>query len=171
MLHHISIPARDPAHVAAVLAALMKGRSFPFPGPLDGAFMALNGDAQGTAIEVYPETTLLVPGADEAPVVFTPGAAASHGAFHALLSVPTDRAAIEAIGAREGWRTKFCGRGVPGAPPAFHLIEFWIENRVLLELVTPDIVEEYTRSMQFDSMETVTQARIAATRGIEGTFA
>ena len=32
MIHHISISARDPEHVAAVLAELMDGRVFPFPG-------------------------------------------------------------------------------------------------------------------------------------------
>lgn len=162
MLHHISIPARDPAHVATVIAALLNGRSFPFPGPLDGAFIAVSGDGVGTAIEVYPEATALVPGSGEAPVAFTGGAPASHGAFHALLSVPVDRATVEAIGAREGWRTKFLGRGAPGQPPVFHLYEFWIENRVMLELVTPDLVEEYTRYMQIGQLEAATQARMAA---------
>ena len=38
MIHHISIPAKNPEHVAKVLAELMGGQSHPF-GPLDGAFM------------------------------------------------------------------------------------------------------------------------------------
>ena len=33
MIRHVSIPARDPRHVAAVLAELMQGRAYPFPGP------------------------------------------------------------------------------------------------------------------------------------------
>ena len=37
-----------------VLAELMGGKCFPF-GPLEGAFMAASGDANGTMIEVYPE--------------------------------------------------------------------------------------------------------------------
>ena len=40
MIHHVSIPARDPKHVAEVLAEVMGGRCVPF-GPLEGAFMAL----------------------------------------------------------------------------------------------------------------------------------
>ena len=32
MIHHVSISARDPKHVADVLAELMKGRAYPFPG-------------------------------------------------------------------------------------------------------------------------------------------
>ena len=43
MIHHVSIPARDPQHVATVLAELMGGKCHPF-GPLEGAFMAASGD-------------------------------------------------------------------------------------------------------------------------------
>ncbi len=32
MIHHVSIPARDPRRVSAVLAELMGGKSYPFPG-------------------------------------------------------------------------------------------------------------------------------------------
>ena len=31
MIHHVSISARDPKHVAEVLAELMKGRAIRFP--------------------------------------------------------------------------------------------------------------------------------------------
>src|SRR6516165_12781159 len=54
MIHHVSIPAREPQHVAEVLAELMGGNCFPF-GPLEGAFMAASGDGHGSMIEVYPE--------------------------------------------------------------------------------------------------------------------
>jgi hypothetical protein len=65
MIHHVSIPAREPQHVAEVLAELMGGKCFPF-GPLEGAFMAASGDAHGTMIEVYPErATLDIPDRDE----------------------------------------------------------------------------------------------------------
>ena len=61
MIHHVSIPARAPRHVAEVLAELMNGKCVPFR-PFEGAFMAANGDANGTLIEVYPErTTLTIP--------------------------------------------------------------------------------------------------------------
>lgn len=141
----------------------MNGRAFPFAGPLPGAYIAMSGDACGTMIEVYPETISIVPGqGDEQQAVFTPGAPASYGSFHALIAVPTDRATIERIGAREGWRTKFFGRGAPGQPPAFHLLEFWVENRIMLELAPPDLVSEYTSVMQIDRMEALMQRRMAA---------
>jgi hypothetical protein len=69
MIHHVSIPAREPQHVAEVLAELMNGKCVPF-GPLEGAFMAASGDANGTMFEVYPErATLDIPDRDD-QVVF-----------------------------------------------------------------------------------------------------
>lgn len=150
MIHHVSIPARDPKHVAQVLAELMGGRAFPFSGPLPGAHMALSGDAQGTMIEVYPTQVVMAPGqADQEQVVYTPTETAPQFApFHVLVSTPLSRAAVETIGLREGWRTRFFGRAAPGKPPAFHVIEFWVENRILFEVVTEGMAAEYAAYMQ-----------------------
>ena len=60
-----------------------------------------------------------------------------------LLSVPRETEEVEQIGAREGWRAKTFGRGVPGHKPSFHVIEFWLENRLLIEVATPAMAEEY----------------------------
>ena len=53
-----------------------------------------------------------------------------------------DRATIERIGAREGWRTEHHWRG-PKGMKIFELYEVWVENRIMLELVTPDMVPAY----------------------------
>lgn len=163
MIHHISIPARDPVRVAAVLAEILDGRDFPFSGPLPGARMAMSGDANGTMIEVYQDTMTLVPGDGDGPVVFTPAPATGYVGFHALISVPLGRDAIERIGAREGWRTKFLGRGAPGQNPVFHLLEFWVENRIMLELAPADMVSDYTNYMQIDRIDAIMRERMAAT--------
>ena len=76
MIHHVSIPARDPRHVAEVLAELMNGKCLPF-GPLEGAFMAASGDEHGTMIEVYPEEATLEVPANDDQVVFGKQAAPS----------------------------------------------------------------------------------------------
>lgn len=162
MIHHISIPARDPLRVAAVLAELMNGRDFPFAGPLPGARMAVSGDPHGTMIEVYPETIALAPGADEAQVVFARATPAAYVGFHALMSVPLSRAEVERIGAREGWRTKFFGRGAPGKPPVFHLLEFWVENRIMFELAPADLLPEYTDYMQIERLDQIMRGHVRA---------
>ncbi len=154
MIHHFSIPARDPATVAGVLAELIGGRAYRFPGPLPGAAMAVSGDRHGTMIEIYPESVVMTPGEGEGPIVYRDMPAdRPHAAFHALLSVPHDRAAIECIGNGAGWRTKFFSRAAPGLPPVFHVIEVWVENRVLLEVVPADMIEVYETYMQIERMD------------------
>jgi hypothetical protein len=143
MIHHVSIPAREPRHVAEVLAELMNGRCLPF-GPLEGAFMATSGDANGTMIEVYPEhMTLDIPDRDDQVVFVENPAPPQTWPFHVLLSVPREAEEVERIGAREGWRAKTFGRGMQGHKPFFHVIEFWLENRLLIEVATPAMAREY----------------------------
>jgi hypothetical protein len=144
VIHHVSIPARDPQHVAQVLAELFGGYAGPFVGPMPGAWVVYQEDGHGTGIEVYGERTLLVPGEGDAMGAVRLGEAPHAVAFHALISVKVDRATIESIGAREGWRTRHFWRG-PGAARLFELYEFWIENRVMLELVTQDMIPAYVK--------------------------
>ena len=95
MIHHVSISARAPQHVAEVLAELMNGRAYPFPGGIADSFMAVSSDDDGAMIEVYPETVTLRPGTDDSQVVSgntqgEPG----YAPFHILLSVPLDRDSV-----------------------------------------------------------------------------
>ncbi len=154
MIHHVSLPARDPQHVAAVLAELIGGRAYPFRGPLPGAWMALQGDAHGTLIEVYPETTLLRPGEGERRIPFaTSPTAPGYFGWHVNLSVALERDAIERIGARENWQTMLYGAAPPGKPAVFHVIQFWVENRTLVELITPSMLADYLRLARFATFE------------------
>ena len=138
MIHHISISARDPQRVARVIAELWRAEALSFP-PLPGAFIVIAGDSHGTAIEVSPLGLELTPGEgdqevqaslSEAPSPFT--------ATHAALSVPLSEARIKEIAARESWRAETFDRG-----RAFRLVEFWVENRLLLELLPPEMAQRY----------------------------
>jgi hypothetical protein len=149
MIHHISMPANEPKHVAEVLAELMDGRCYPFI-PVPDSFMAVSGDEHGTMIEVYPaDMTLEVQGMPKRK----PGHTLERGAFHVLLSVPLSVEKIEAIGKREGWTTAFLGRGVPGQKPFFHLVEMWVENHFMLEVVPQDMLAEYENLIRFETLE------------------
>lgn len=145
MIHHVSIGVRDPEHVANVLAELMGGYAGPFLGPISGAWVAYADDEHGTGIEVYPERTSLAPGAGDDMVVVGQQDAPAHVAFHVLLSVKVDRATIERIGEREGWRTAHLWRGPNPQVRLFELYEFWVENRIMFELATPDMIPAYAR--------------------------
>jgi hypothetical protein len=145
MIHHVSIPARNPEHVARVLGELLGGYVGPFVGPISGAWVAYADDGHGTGFEVYPERTALVPGEDDQQGGAVLRDAPVAVAFHALVSVKVDRAAIERIGAREGWRTRHFWRGPSPEVRLFELYEFWVENRVMLELATEDMLAAYTK--------------------------
>jgi hypothetical protein len=155
MIHRISIPARDPRHVASVLAELFRGRVYPSVAP--GSYMAVAGDAHGTTIEVTPASTALEFGKDDAGAVFvdtgTTGDGRPAAGFHALLSVPREPDDIERIGTREGWRTQYLGRGVPGQPPRFYVFELWVENRLMLELVPNSMTGPYRRAVEFAALD------------------
>jgi hypothetical protein len=138
MIHHISIAAREPERVAAVLAELFGGYSFPFP-PFPGAYIALPGDTLGTAVEVLPLGDELAPGGDGEQVVSRRNEQpSSYTATHAAISVPVSEARIKQIAAREGWRAETFDRA-----GVFGLVEFWIENRLLVELLPPDKQGDY----------------------------
>jgi len=68
--------------------------------------------------------------------------------FHVLLSVPLESDEIERIGERQGWRAKTFGRGMQGQKPLFHVIEFWLENRLMIEVVSPAMAREYERFLK-----------------------
>lgn len=138
MIHHISISAKDPQRVASVIAELWQTQFLPFP-PFPGSFIVILNDGHGTAIEVTPMGTELMPGQDIQEV--QSGINASPSAFtatHAALSVPVSEARIREIAAREGWQTGIFDRG-----PAFQVVEFWLEDRMLIELLTPAMAQRY----------------------------
>lgn len=143
MLHHLSISADNPARVAHVLAELCNGKAAPFP-PHPGSFMAIAMDEYGTMIEVYPTETELMPGFGAEQVTFSSNAFASpFTATHLALSVPLSQEQIEHIAAREGWRAVRCNRD-----GFFDVIEFWVENKLMVELLTPQMAAKYVEFMQ-----------------------
>jgi hypothetical protein len=145
VIHHVSIPARDVSHVAKVLSELTGWKARPFLGPVPGAIMLLAEDGNGTGVEIYPDGTIMSPREGDDQCRFGRDEAPTHFPFHFLLSLDTDRATVQRIGDREGWRTLNCWRGPP-QHPVFELIEFWIENRVMIEIATPDMLPNYVRT-------------------------
>ena len=137
MIHHLSIPAQDPARVAGVLAELFGGASIAFP-PVPGAFMAVAMDSHGTAVEVYPADAALSPGGPVGASLGRTNRPVPFGAVHFALSIDREIAEIERIAAREGWACHTCDRGGD-----FGVVELWIENRFMVELLPPAFAAQY----------------------------
>jgi hypothetical protein len=140
LIFHASIPADDPERVARVLGELLGGGYSPFHVGRH-SFMARGGvdDEHGTGIEVYPRDEVLVPGTGQDEMVQQ-----SHldnppryGCFHMAIGTNLSKDEIIVIGKREGWRALYCSRG------SFDVVEFWIENSLMIEFLDPDMQAQY----------------------------
>ncbi|PSB26486.1 hypothetical protein [Stenomitos frigidus] len=147
MFHHISVAVKDPQHVATVLAEILCGRAVPFP-PNPGSYMALAGDEFGTLIEFYPIGSELIPDSYQGQAGFQINQNRARYTFvHAALSVPASLEEIERIGDREGWRVFLANRD-----GLFDVIEFWVENWLMLELLTPIMTPKYLQALNPETL-------------------
>jgi hypothetical protein len=142
MLFHMSIAADDPRHVASVIAELWDGRAVPFPPVSDDGWIALSGDERGTALEVYPQGTVLRESESDADAYGEASGTDRFTATHGAIATSLGRDAVLAIAEREGWPAKYRKRG-----GLFGVIELWIEGRQMMEVLTPEMQAEYLAAM------------------------
>ncbi len=138
MIFHASIDAAEPLRVAEFLASLWDGHVSPFPPVAAGSWIVMAGDERGSAIEVYPLGTELVeiPGDADAGSINRPGLRGS--ATHLAIATDLTREAVVAMAAAEGWIAKYRSRD-----GLFGVMEVWIEDRLMLEVLTPEMQAEY----------------------------
>ena len=140
MIHHISLDAKNPKHVATVLAEILGGQVVPAPPNFrPDSWFILSGDQHGTMVEVLPLGTELWPQDDEAG--FRAGVTTPYVPAHAYISVAVSAETLQQIGKREGWMVRHCDRG------PFDLVELWIENRQLIEFAPPEMSAKYVALM------------------------
>lgn len=136
MLFHASIPAADPARVAHVLAALWRGEAMAFP-PVPGAQVVFAGDERATTLEIYPLDRTLAPSADGVAISRRDGEAGYVG-DHVAIASPLTIGEIEAVARAAGWRAQVASRG-----GIFDVVEVWLENRYMVEVLTPEMQADY----------------------------
>jgi hypothetical protein len=69
-----------------------------------------------------------------------------NGPFHAAVATPLSIEEVEDIGRKYGCHTSLCHRG-----PYFRVIEFWVDNCLMLEMLTPEMQAEYQASITPDN--------------------
>ena len=146
MLYHVSIEADDPCQVAAVLAEIFGGFAAPFPSVIEGSWVALADDDRGTMIEVYPRGTELHQGEGADGAFGMLGAHRRHNPVHMAMATNLDIEQVYAIAEREGWPVKYCRRG-----DRFGVIELWIEDCQMVEVLTPEMQREYLATITVDN--------------------
>ncbi|MEM8854689.1 MAG: hypothetical protein AAGD34_13390 [Pseudomonadota bacterium] len=138
-LLHVSISAEQPERVATCLAQLMGGKAMPFP-PFPDCWIAFAERDDGTAIEVYPITHTLHAGASQiACAVGEPDASPTF--VHAAIASPLAEADIIALVTHHTWPARTCDRG------PFQCVEVWLEGRLLLEVLDPQMLRDYRAGM------------------------
>lgn len=156
MIFHISMPAHEPERVAKVVAELWGGEAFPFlPMARNGSWVAFAGDDRGSAIEFYPRGAEISPSTEDYPTGFTVTVneaaanavdeAAGRSATHAAVFSPLSQDEIVALAQREGWLGRYAQRG------RFHVVEFWLENAIMLEVLTEDLKQEYLATQTLEA--------------------
>lgn len=153
MLFHMSIAASDPKHVAEVFAELWGGEAFPFPPVSDNGWIAVAGDARGSAVEVYPADVVLREADGDADAYGEVTGQVAYTATHGAIATALDLDAVMAIAAREGWPAKYRKRG-----GMFGVVELWIEGRQMMEILTPSMQDEYVTAMSFDTWRAIRDA-------------
>jgi len=139
MMIHASIPADEPERVARVIAELWRGTSSPFPVGVPNAYVARAGDDRGTQIEVGPRGIEAIPGKEKIELKTNPSPS-PYTEVHLNIASPLSEAEILAIAKREGWTARVCDRG-----GFFKLIEFWLENKFMLEVMNDHEWERYKK--------------------------
>jgi hypothetical protein len=138
MIFHLSADADDPKRAAELVAELWGGRAYPFPPIGVGSWVAMAGDDRNTTFEFYARGTQLRPGEGDAEGIVALAEAAPYGASHAAIATALSVEAVKAVAARYGAPAKVCVRG-----GLFGVIEVWIEERFMLEVLTPEMQAQY----------------------------
>jgi hypothetical protein len=144
MIFHFSIAADDPKRTATMLAELWRGEALPFPMLGKGSWVAHAGDDRRSSIEVYPRGLALYRGERYGDLREEPGP--RNGPFHAAVATPLSIEEVEEIGRRYDCATRVCQRG-----PWFRVIEFWVDDCLMLEMLTPEMQEEYQRNLTLEN--------------------
>ena len=150
MIFHSSITASDPERVARVIAELWRGTARKAPPGMfdDKCYVAFALDDRGTQMEVFPHDFAFVLRSKVNEVKeFDPrrGAAAGLTATHYAIATPLSEKEVHAIAEREGWEHGTHHRDVPGG--GYGVIEVWLENRQMLEVLTADMQHQYAQTM------------------------
>ncbi|HEY9735505.1 MAG TPA: hypothetical protein V6D06_04455 [Trichocoleus sp.] len=123
----IWIAVDRPKQAAAALAAVFGGQVKPLAS-LPGAFTVTAGNSADITFEVCPT------GSEWGSTTAGPSGENAFTVSSTALPTPINRQQVEQVAAQEGWAALYCGQ-----VGNWDLVELWIENNLLLELMTPTV--------------------------------
>lgn len=148
MIHHYSVSVSQPKPTIEKLQKLFGGKITPF-GPLKGGYILWFGDEYGTAIELYPLGAEMFPGQKGEQAQFkVPGNPGTYCSTHAAISVEKEKDYILEFAKKLNWKAEELPRG------GFSVIELWVENSVMIEVLTPRMTRDYLSTTRKFSLAT-----------------
>ena len=134
MILHASVTADDPQHTAETLAQLLGGIALPV-GPGAGTWSAIAPEPVGNMISVLARGSEFhrTGGHVETRI----GSPVRHSAFHMLVDTPLPETEVLRLADERGCHAHRARHG------AFDVIEFWIDDCLLIEVATPELGRAY----------------------------
>jgi len=157
MMFHASIAATDPERVAKVIGELWGGTAVEFIPLNNGSWIALAPDDRNTAMEVYPRGKLFSVDGEGGMTPDPDPTGQGLTATHVAIGTTQSPEEVYAIAKREGWTARPMRRKL-----GFDVIELWVENRVMLEVLTDYMQKEYLEAATIPRwLEAMGKARAA----------
>lgn len=139
MIQHVSITADKPRETAETFAALLGGRAVPI-GPADGAWSAFGPELVGSIVEVLPRGSEFHRAGNH--VETRRGEPVRHSGFHVMIESPLSEEEVLDLAGKRG--AEAC-RSTHGP---FELLEFWIDDCLLVEVLPPSLARAYRQILQ-----------------------
>lgn len=158
MLHHISMNARDPRHVAEQLGYMLAAKVVRAPRPpfpINTWFVCL-GDENGTLLEILPWGEVRDPNGRGG--IAHDDNMRPHSGWHVLISTHTPLEHVVAVASQEGWHYEQADAGI------FQFVKVWIENGVLIEVMSAPQSAAYMQAFNAQGLVTL-DAKLRAMEG------
>jgi hypothetical protein len=154
MILHASVVADTPRHAAETLARLLGGIALPV-GPGEGTWTAIGPDPVGNLISVLQRGSEFHR-AQADHVLTKIGDPVRHSGFHLLIETPMSEADVYELAEARGCQAHRTTHG------AFEVIEFWMDDCLLIEVVTPEMGLAYRETLVSNEL----RSRIAGLGGL-----
>lgn len=136
MIQHVSVTADQPREAAGTIAALLGGRAVPI-GPVEGTWTAIGPELVGNIVEVLPRGSEFHRNGSH--VETRAGEAVRHSGFHVMIESPLAEEDVMQLAEEHG----ACACRAKHGP--FDLLEFWIDDCLLIEVLPPNFASAYRR--------------------------
>ena len=143
MILHASVVADDPKATAETLARLLGGVALPV-GPGVGTWSAIGPEPVGNLISVLARGSEFHRSAEHVETRI--GAPVRHSAFHMLVETALSEPDVLELAVERGCRAHRAKHG------AFDVIEFWVDDCLLIEVATPELSRAYREAIHSDEL-------------------